>query len=74
MLKNSPHALTTKSKRVIQKAAKVTGDLISSKIANKITKYSPENNSDTSSEAEKKLTEIPKERHLHIKGCKLLMS
>ena len=43
-------ALKTSSKRVIQKTAEATGDLIGNKIASKITKVSrssPQNNSDT---------------------------
>ena len=67
-------ALTTTSKRVIQKTAEATGDLIGNKIANKITKCSPEINSDNFSEAGEKLIEIPKERYLHKKGSKLLIS
>ena len=44
------NALKTSSKRVIQKIAEVTGDLIDNKIANKIlvgSKNSQENNSET---------------------------
>ena len=67
-------ALTTTSKRVIQKTAEATGDLIGNKIANKITKCSPEINSDNFSEAGEKLIEIPKERYLLKKGSKLLIS
>ena len=43
-------ALKTTSKRVIQKTAEATGDLISSEIADRITKVSktlPQNNSET---------------------------
>ena len=46
-------ALKTASKRVIQKRAKATGDLIGNKIADRITKVwktSPRNNSETNEE------------------------
>ena len=48
--KSATDALTTSSKRVIQKTAEATGDLISNKTANKITKLSKnsqQNNSET---------------------------
>ena len=47
---SATNALKTSSKRVIQKIAEVTGDLIDNKIANKIlvgSKNSQENNSET---------------------------
>ena len=47
---SATNALETSSKRVIQKIAEVTGDLIDKKIANKIlagSKNSQENNSET---------------------------
>ena len=58
-------ALKTSSKRVIQKTAETTGDLIDNKIANKITrvsKNSQENNSETFKNEHDK--EIPKERYV----------
>ena len=47
---SATNALKTSSKREIQKTAEVTGDLIGSKIPNKITKVSgssPQNNLET---------------------------
>ena len=58
-------ALKTSSKRVIQKTAEATGDLISNKIADRITKvskYSQQNNSETVINQNDK--EIPKERYI----------
>ena len=52
-------------KRVIQKTAEATGDLISNKIANTITKVSKDsqqNNSETVTNGHDK--EIPKERRI----------
>ena len=46
----APDALKTTSKRVIQKTAAATGDLIGNKITNRITKFlqsSQQNNSET---------------------------
>ena len=54
-------ALKSASKRVIQKTAKATADLIENKIADKITRVSktfPKNNSGTSEE------EIPREKYI----------
>ena len=45
--KSATDALKTFSKRVIQKTVEATGDLISNKIANRITKVSQQNNSET---------------------------
>ena len=64
------------SKRVIQKTAEATGDLIGNKIANRITKVSkslPQNNSETITNGHDK--EIPKERYIYLqkKDRKLLM-
>ena len=45
--RSATHALKTTSKRVIQKTAETTGDLIGNKIADRITKVlknSPQNN------------------------------
>ena len=58
-------ALKTTSKRVIQKTAEATGDVIDNKIANKITggsKNSQQNNSETVTNENDK--EIPKERYI----------
>ena len=58
-------ALKTSSKRVIQKTAAVTSDLIGKKIADKMTKVSktfPQNNSKTINNEHDK--EIPKERYI----------
>ena len=58
-------ALKTSSKTVIQKKAEATGDLISNKIASKITKVSKnlqQNNSETVINEHDK--EIPKERYI----------
>ena len=58
-------ALKASSKRLIQKAAEATGDLIGNKIANKITKIlktSQQNNSETITNEHDK--EIPKERYI----------
>ena len=55
-------------KRVIQKTAEATGDLIGNKIANRITKVaknSQQNNSETVTNENDK--EIPKERYISIK-------
>ena len=43
-------ALKTVSKRAIQKTAEATGDLIGNKIADKITRVSPQNNSEVNEE------------------------
>ena len=59
------HALKTISRRVIQKTAETTGDLIRNKIANKITEVSrnsQQNNSETITNENDK--EIPKERYI----------
>ena len=61
---SSTDALKTTSKRVIQKAAGATSDLIVNKIADRITKVSktlPQNNSETTN---KHNEEIPKERYV----------
>ena len=57
-------ALKTSSKRVIQKTAEATSDLIGNKLANKITGVSKnlqQNNSETVTNENDK--EIPKERY-----------
>ena len=61
-------ALRTTSKRVIQKRAEATSDLIGNKIANRITnvsRSSPQNNSKTITNEHDK--EIPKERYISPK-------
>ena len=58
-------AFETTSKRVIQKEAEATGDLIGNKIANRITKFSKnsqQNNFETVTNENVK--EIPKERYI----------
>ena len=63
--KSATDALKTSSKRVIQKTAEATGDLIGNKIANRITKVSKnsqQNNSETTVNGHDK--EIPKERYI----------
>ena len=69
--KSAADTLKTSSKKVIQKTAEATSDLIGNKIADavaykgiiaKVTKNSPQNNSDTVINEHDK--EIPKERHL----------
>ena len=69
MLKNLQQMhLKLFQKRVIQKTAEATGDLIGNKIANRITKVaknSQQNNSETVTNENDK--EIPKERYISIK-------
>ena len=63
--KSGTHALTTSSKRVIQKIAEATGNLIGTKIANRITKVlrnSQQNNSETVTNEHDK--EISKEKYV----------
>ena len=58
-------ALKTASKRVIQKTAKATGDLIGNKIAGRITKVSktsPQNNSETNEEILREIYISPGQR------------
>ena len=58
-------ALKTSSKRVIQKTAEATGDLIGTEIANKIAKISKtsqQNHSETVTNEHEK--EIPKKRYI----------
>ena len=67
-------ALETASKRKIQKAAEATGDLIRNKIADEISrvsKTSPQNNSETKKQIKKKYLE--KDIYLQNKDRKLLM-
>ena len=61
--KSTMNAIKTASKRAIQKTAEATGDLISNKIADKITsvwKMSSENQNDDSSNE----IEVPKRRYI----------
>ena len=60
--KSGADAMKTASKRAIQKAAEVTGDLISYKMADKITKALKNN----LEEEDKNEVEIPKERYISI--------
>ena len=63
--KSARDALRTFSKRVIQKTAEATSDLIGNKIANRITKvskHSQQNNSGTVTNKHDK--EIPKEKYV----------
>ena len=63
--KTATVALKTTSKRAIWKTAQATGDLIGNKICNRITKVSktsPENNSETITNEHDKV--IPKERYI----------
>ena len=65
----------TFSKKVIQKKAEATGDLIGNKIANRISKgskISQQNNSETVTNEHDK--EIPKDIYLQKKDEKLLMN
>ena len=63
--KSATDALKTSSKRIIQKTAETTGDLIGKKVANRITKVSknsPQNISQTVTNGHNK--ETPKERYV----------
>ena len=69
--KSATDALKTSSKRVIQKTAEASGDLIGKNIADRITKVSktlPKNNSETIKNEHDQ--EIPKERYLSPKERK----
>ena len=75
--KSATNALKTSSKRVIQKVAGETGDLIGNKISNRITnvsKNSQQNNSETVTNKLDK--ETPKEKYVYLqkKDKKLLMN
>ena len=62
-------ALKTASKIEIQKAAEVTGDLIGNKIADKITKVSPQNSPKTVKNETEDMgfdREIPRDIYLQI--------
>ena len=63
--KSATNSCKTSSKRFIQKTAEATGDLIGNKIANKITKvskYSPQNNSETVTNEQGKIYISPEKR------------
>ena len=65
----------TTSKNSVQKTAEATGDLISNKIANRITKVSgslPQNNSETIKNEHDK--EMPKERYICPKKDRKLLT
>ena len=63
---SSPDALKTGSKRAIKKTAEATDDLIGNKIADKISKTSPQKNSETVTNEE----EILKERYISPENIK----
>ena len=69
--KKSPtDAIKTASKRVIQKTAEATGDLVGNEIADKITvasKKSLKNPHDEESSTTEVNNEIPKERYISLK-------
>ena len=65
--KSATAAIKTASKREIQKTAEVTGDLISNKIADKITstsRKSPKKLHDKDLPSNEANNEIPKERYI----------
>ena len=65
----------TTTNRAIPKAAETTGDLISNKIAGKITSTVSRSNPDTVSQTDKKSIEIPNERYISSeKKTKWLMN
>ena len=64
--KSATNAIKTASKRAIQKTAEATGDLVSNKIADKITSTSKKPRDDESSLTEVN-KEIPKERYISPK-------
>ena len=68
--KYATDAIKTASKRAIQKTAEATGDLISNKIADKITgasKKSLKKSHDEESSLTEVNNEIPKERYIYPK-------
>ena len=65
--KSTEGAIETASKRAIQKNAGATGDLISKKIADKITNSSNKSSKELHPEKEEVNNEIPKERHIFTK-------
>ena len=61
--KSATDAIKTTSKRLIQKAAAATGDLIGNKITDKITSVSKKSKKSKSNEANDE-SETPKERYI----------
>ena len=75
--KSKTDAIKTASKRIIQKTAEVTGDLIRNKIADKITNVSNNNNSNNNNEdaeltTHKKRYISPEERKQIINELRLV--
>ena len=64
--KSVTDAVETASKRVSQETRDATGDLVASKIANKVTKCLPQNNLETDSQTEEKSIEMPKKKKRNI--------
>ena len=74
--KSTTDAIKTTSKRAIQKTAEATGDLIGSKIADKITSISDKKspNKDEREEENMKITIHKKDTYHQKKGKKLLIN
>ena len=64
MLNNLLQTLKITSRRLIQKAAEATTDLIGNKVADKITSTALQFNPDTAAEKYEVLIEIPDERYI----------
>ena len=64
IVKKSTDALKTKSKWVIQRTTEEACNSIGYKIVNEISNNSPQNNSNTDSQADENSIEITKERYL----------
>ena len=62
--KSTINAIKTASQRAIQKAAEATGDLIGSKIADKITSVSKKTQNNKSEVDNDSLKDIPKKRYI----------
>ena len=66
--KSATYAIKTVSKRAVQKTAEATGELISNKIADKVTSASKKSSAEHSKKLQnneaKDETEIPKERNI----------
>ena len=65
--KSTTDAIKTTSKRVIQKTAKATGDLIGNKIADKITSVSKKCNNNNKNNEDVELTAHKKDTYLQKK-------
>ena len=65
--KSTTDAIKTASKRVIQKTAKATGDLIGNKIADKITSVSKKCNNNNNNNEDVELTAHKKDTYLQKK-------